>query len=230
MQIILVGAPGSGKGTQAKPLSDHFGVPHIATGDLLRDAVSRGTELGLKAKEAMDAGQLVSDDLVLGMIRERLAQPDAAAGMLLDGFPRNLVQAEALDAMLAEVGKPISRVVFIDVADEELVRRLSGRLTCSQCGAVFNRHTLPPKQEGVCDRCGGTLTQRGDDTEETVRKRLKVYAEQTAPLIDHYRSAGLLARFDGQTPVAELTAAILAELTAATVAPETPSSATDHDG
>lgn len=192
MRIVLMGAPGSGKGTQAKKMVTTFGIPQISTGDLLRAAVAAETELGLKAKSAMDAGQLVPDDLVLGLIRDRLQEPDAQKGFILDGFPRNVVQAEALDEMLAGIDSPLDRAIQIDVPFEELKKRLTGRVTCGDCGAVFNTHTFPPKKEGVCDVCGGELVHRADDNEETVVNRLKVYDEQTRPLIEYYDKHGLL--------------------------------------
>ena len=192
MRIILLGAPGSGKGTQAQRLSASRGVPQVSTGDLLRGAVKAGTELGLKAKAAMDAGELVSDDIVLGMIRERLAEPDAAPGFILDGFPRNIAQAEALDGVLDEIDAPLDAVVLLDVDFDVLLKRITGRRTCGQCGKVYNVYFLPPAAEGVCDACGGELVQRADDTEETVSNRLKVYESQTAPLVAFYEDRGKL--------------------------------------
>lgn len=186
MRIILLGAPGSGKGTQAQKLVQHEGIPQVSTGDLLRDAVARGTELGKRAKVAMDAGELVSDDIVLGMIRERLARPDAEAGFILDGFPRNLAQAESLDGVLEEIGAPLDAAVLMDVDFEVLLKRLTGRRTCSGCGRVYNVYFFPPKADGVCDECGGELIQRADDNEETIGQRLKVYESQTAPLVAFY--------------------------------------------
>ncbi len=197
MRIVLIGAPGGGKGTQAKLLVEKYGIPQISTGDLLREAVAAGTPLGQRAKTAMEAGQLVSDDIVLGMIRERLAKPDAEKGFILDGFPRNIPQAEALDKMLAEEGKPLQVSLLIDVDFKVLMQRLTGRRTCSQCGAIYNIYSSPPRREGVCDKCGGTLEQRADDNEETVNKRLTVYEQQTAPLIEYYRKAGILRTVQG---------------------------------
>ncbi|OOC09525.1 MULTISPECIES: adenylate kinase [Thioalkalivibrio] len=197
MRIVLMGAPGSGKGTQAKKMVSHFGIPQISTGDLLRAAVAAETELGLKAKSAMDAGQLVPDDLVLGLIRDRLQEPDAEKGFILDGFPRNCAQAEALDSMLADIERPLDRAIQIDVPFEELKQRLTGRVSCESCGAVFNTHTFPPQEEGICDQCGGNLVHRADDTEETVVSRLQVYEEQTQPLIEYYDTRGLLKHVDG---------------------------------
>lgn len=192
MRLVLLGAPGSGKGTQAQKLVDRYEIPQISTGDLLRAAVKSGSELGKKAKAAMDAGALVTDDIVLGMIKERLNEPDTKNGFILDGFPRNMAQAEALDALLQEVEQPLDTALLIDVPLDLLLKRLTGRLTCSQCGAVFNKFTSPPKVEGVCDVCGGELIHRADDNEETISKRLKVYEEQTAPLIEYYRDGRLL--------------------------------------
>jgi len=197
MRIVLLGAPGSGKGTQAKLLSEKYKIPHVATGDLLRAAVSAGSELGRKAKAAMDAGQLVSDDIVLGMIQERLSRPDAKPGFVLDGFPRNIPQAQALDAMLARLGQPLQLALLVDVDREVLTKRMTGRRTCNQCGAIYNVHFSPPKTAGKCDKCGGTLTQRSDDNEETVRNRLAVYEEQTAPLVSYYKAQGKLRTVRG---------------------------------
>jgi len=205
MRIVLLGAPGSGKGTQAKRLVDHYGVVQISTGDLLRAAVAAGTELGRAAKSAMDAGQLVSDDIVLGMIRERLQQPDTSRGYILDGFPRNIPQAEALDSMLEELGQPLESAILLVVPFEDLLQRLTGRQTCADCGAVYNVHTNPSKEPGVCDVCGGKLTQRDDDNEETVSRRLKVFEDQTAPLIDYYATQGKLSSVDGTRDIDTIT-------------------------
>lgn len=201
MRIVLLGAPGSGKGTQSKFLVEHYKVPQISTGDLLRAQVAAGTPLGLKAKEAMDHGQLVADDIVLGMIRERLAEDDTRDGFILDGFPRNIAQASALDALLAELGKPLQAAILLDVPFEDLMQRLTGRMTCVKCGAVYNKYTHAPRKAGVCDVCGGELTQRADDNEETVGKRLRVFEEQTAPLINFYKAEGKLHTVDGRRPM-----------------------------
>lgn len=202
MRIVLLGAPGSGKGTQAQRLAERSGVPQISTGDLLRAAVARGTELGLKAKAAMEGGRLVEDSLVLGMIRERLAEPDTRGGFILDGFPRNLVQAAALDGLLAELRQPLDAVVQFEVDAAELVRRISGRRTCADCGRVFNVLTSPPPTgaAALCPKTGAPhrLMQRPDDNEATVAERLRVYAEKTQPLIAFYRSRGLLRVIDAQ--------------------------------
>lgn len=208
MRIVLLGAPGSGKGTQAQRLAERGGVPQISTGDLLRAAVAHGTELGLKAKAAMESGGLVDDSLVLGMIRERLAEPDARAGFILDGFPRNLVQAAALDGLLAELKQPLDAVVQLEVEAGELVRRISGRRCCADCGRVFNVLTSPPTgAAAVCPKTGGPhrLVQRPDDNEATVIERLRVYEEKTRPLIAFYQSRGLLRVIDAQGDVDAVT-------------------------
>ena len=186
MNLILLGPPGAGKGTQAQMIVDRYHIPQISTGDILRAAVKEKTALGAKAKEFMDQGKLVPDELVIGIIEERLKEPDCRSGFILDGFPRTIAQAEALEPILAEMGKPIDHVINIEVDDEELVRRLTGRRTCRNCGAMFHLSFYPPKKDGSCDRCGGPLYQRGDDKEETIRTRLKEYQKQTAPLIQYY--------------------------------------------
>jgi adenylate kinase len=202
MRIVLLGAPGSGKGTQAQRLRDERGVPQVSSGDLLRDAVARGTELGKRAKAAMDAGELVSDEIVLGLIRERLAKPDAAAGFILDGYPRNVAQAAALDALLADIGKPIDAVVLMDIDPKVLFRRLTGRRSCPTCGKVFNVYTSPSKNGEFCDNGHQTrLVQRPDDREDVIENRLRVYEKQTTPLIDHYRQRGLLKVVAADGPV-----------------------------
>jgi adenylate kinase len=209
MRIVLLGAPGSGKGTQSQRLVERLGIPQISTGDLLRAAVAKGTELGVKAKEAMDAGRLVDDDIVLGMIRERLGEPDAQPGFILDGFPRNIAQAEALDSLLEELGKPLDTVVQMDVDYGELTRRIAGRRTCSNCGRVFNLLTCPPGQaeKETCPKTGGPhqLFQRPDDNEATVAERLKVYDEKTKPLIEFYRDHGTLRSIDAEGELDEVT-------------------------
>jgi adenylate kinase len=209
MRIVLLGAPGSGKGTQSQRLVKEHGIPQISTGDLLRAAVAKGTPLGVRAKEAMDSGKLVEDEIVLGMIRERLAEPDVANGFILDGFPRNLLQADALDALLAELDQPLDAVVQMDVEYDELIRRISGRRSCADCGAVFNVLTSPAEQIAN-DKCPKTgephkLFQRPDDTEETVAKRLQVYEEKTRPLIDFYRQKGILQTINAEGDVEEIT-------------------------
>jgi adenylate kinase len=206
MRIVLLGAPGSGKGTQAQRLQAKYGVPQVSSGDLLREAVARGTELGLKAKAAMDAGQLVSDDVVLGLIRERLGRPDAKAGFILDGFPRNSDQANSLNAMLIEMGAPVEAVLLMDVRTATLVKRLAGRRICRTCGRVFNISFSPPGTLPHCDQCTDhpELYQRPDDKEEVVAKRLQVYEAQTRPLIQHYRKLGLLRVVKGEGALEEV--------------------------
>lgn len=204
MRIVLLGAPGSGKGTQAKKLVAEYGYPQISTGDLLRDAVARGTDYGLKAKAAMDAGQLVSDDIVLGIIRDRLGQPDAQKGFILDGFPRNRAQAEALEPLLDELGQPLDAAVLMDVDLDILMKRLTGRRTCAGCGRVYNVYFLPPAEEGACDACGGELVQRSDDREETIGRRLEVYESETRPLIKYYEGLGKLKVVDAEGEVEEV--------------------------
>jgi adenylate kinase len=210
--IVLLGAPGVGKGTQAEKLAKELSIPHISTGDMFREAVARGTEMGMRAKEYMDRGELVPDDVVIGVVKERLSQPDCANGFILDGFPRTVAQAEALERVMEELGKNIEYAISIDVAEDEIVRRLSGRRTCEACGKVYHVIYNPPKQEGVCDECGGTLYQRDDDKEETIRNRLRVYREKTAPLIDFYARRGVLRNIDGSKRVDEVTADIRALL------------------
>jgi adenylate kinase len=210
MRTVLLGAPGSGKGTQGVVLSKKYNIPQVSTGDLLRAAVAAGSELGKKAKTAMDAGALVSDDIVIGLIKERLAENDAKNGYILDGFPRNIAQAEALDAMLAELNQPLQGVILLDVAFDELLQRLTGRRTCKNCGAIYNVHLSPPKIEGRCDICGGELFQRADDNEETIGNRLNVYQQQTAPLIDFYSKQDKLYKIAGVGDVDEIAQAVSA--------------------
>jgi adenylate kinase len=211
MRIVLLGAPGSGKGTQSQRLVERFGIPQVSTGDLLRAAVQRGTDYGLRAKAAMDAGQLVVDEIVLGIIRDRLAEPDAQKGFILDGFPRNQAQAAALGSLLQSLGQPLDAVVLFEVDNAELVRRISGRRSCSVCGRVFNIYTAPPGTPPRCDRCDDRpeLVQRPDDNEATVARRLEVYDAQTRPLIDHYRRQGLLHTLDAARPVDIVTAELI---------------------
>jgi adenylate kinase len=201
--IVLLGAPGAGKGTQAKLIAGHYGIPHISTGDILRDNVARGTELGRRAKRVMERGDLVSDDLVNGMVADRFKQPDADRGFVLDGFPRTIAQAEWLDRELAaETGerKP-TVVVGVDVSYNQLLQRLTGRRTCPVDGKIYNIYLQPPKEDGVCDACGTQLFQRVDDTEEVISERLKSYERQTKPLEDFYRKQGRLRRINGEQPV-----------------------------
>ena len=197
MNIILLGPPGAGKGTQAKMLIDKYGIPQISTGDMLRAAVKAGTQLGLEAKKYMDKGELVPDEVVIGLVKERLQEPDCTKGFMLDGFPRTVAQAEVLDKELEGMGKAIDHVICIEVPNEELIARLTGRRTCKECGAGYHLKFDPPKVDGVCDKCGGELYQRDDDNEETVKARLKVYQDQTFPLIDYYDKQGKLRRIDG---------------------------------
>jgi adenylate kinase len=197
LNIVLLGAPGSGKGTQAERIIKQHEIPHISTGDILRDAVAKGTDLGAAAKRFMEAGDLVPDDVIIGIMRDRLGEPYAGRGFLLDGFPRTIEQARALDGMLADAGRSLTHVLLLDVPEEELVQRLSGRRMCRGCGANFNVIFKPPKSAGVCDVCGGELYQRSDDNEETVRNRLTVYRRQTEPLVGYYEEHGLVRRFYG---------------------------------
>lgn len=197
LDVVLLGAPGSGKGTQAERIVGEFDLPHISTGDMLRAAVSAGSELGLSAQRYMQAGELVPDDVVIGIVRERLAEPDAREGFLLDGFPRTVEQAEELDTMLSDAGRGLTHVVLLQVPEAELIERLSGRRLCRDCGKGYHVTFDPPATEGVCDACGGELFQRDDDNEQTVRNRLKVYEAQTAPLIDYYRARGLVHEIHG---------------------------------
>ena len=197
MRIVLLGAPGSGKGTQAKLLVEKYKIPQMSTGDLLRGEVSAGTELGKKAKAAMDAGQLVSDEVVLGMIQARLSKPDTKNGFILDGFPRNIPQAQSLDAMLARLGQPLQLALLVDVDTDVLMKRLTGRRTCGSCGAIYNTYFSAPKTANKCDKCGGTLQHRSDDNEQTVANRLQVYQQQTAPLVNYYKAQGKLRTVKG---------------------------------
>ncbi len=215
VRMVLLGAPGAGKGTQASAMQQRWGLVHVASGDLLRDNVKNDTELGRKAKPYMEAGELVPDDLILDMMEERLARPDAQSGFVLDGFPRTLAQAEALDARLETMGQRLDAVIYLRVSEEEILRRLSGRLICPQCHAVYHADTMPPKRPGVCDRCGTALVQRSDEDPEVVRKRLQVYEEQTAPLVEYYRSRGLLHEVDGAIGVDRVLAKIASILEAA---------------
>jgi adenylate kinase len=206
-RVIFLGAPGAGKGTQARRLAADTGVPQVSTGDMLREAVAEGTALGREAKRYMDQGALVPDEVVIGLVDERLARPDAGRGYVLDGFPRTVAQAEALDALLRRRGQALDRVVFFEVSREELLRRLTGRRICRRCGTAFHLVSAPPKAEGRCDQCGGELYQRVDDAESTVAHRLDVYQAQTAPLLDYYKQRGLLVRVAGEGPVDRVTAA-----------------------
>lgn len=212
VRIVFLGAPGSGKGTQAQRLMADRGVPQISTGDLLRAAVAAGTPLGKRAKAAMDAGGLVADEIVLGMIRERLEQPDSVAGFLLDGFPRNVVQAEALEILLQQIRKPLDCAVLIDVDFDLLMKRLTGRRTCSTTGKVLNIYFSPKADLDACTKSGGQLVQRADDKEDTIRNRLQVYRAQTEPLIEFYRGRNLLKTVDGGGEMGEVYARLLAAI------------------
>jgi adenylate kinase len=205
MRTVLLGAPGSGKGTQGVVLSKKYNIPQISTGDLLRAAVNAGSELGKKAKSAMDAGALVSDDIVIGLIRERLTEDDAKNGYILDGFPRNIAQAEALDNTLEDLGQPLQGVVLLDVEFDQLLKRLTGRRTCKDCGAIYNVYLSPSKVEDVCDACNGPLFQRADDVEDTIANRLNVYQESTAQLIGYYENQGKLHSLDGTGNIDDIT-------------------------
>lgn len=205
MNIIMLGAPGAGKGTQAAVLCEHFGIPTISTGNMIREALKNGTEMGLKAKSYMDDGKLVPDEVVIGIVKERLSEDDCKKGFILDGFPRTIPQAEALDNM----GVDIQYVINIDVADESIIKRMSGRRVCENCGRPYHIESLKPQKDGVCDDCGGTLVQRKDDHPDTVLARLEVYHKETEPLADYYRKQGKLVNVEGQNTVADTTAAVL---------------------
>ncbi|GAW90889.1 adenylate kinase [Calderihabitans maritimus] len=201
MRLLLMGPPGAGKGTQAEGLIEKLKVPHISTGDMFRKAIKEGTELGRKAKEYMDAGQLVPDEVTVGIVKERLQEPDCQQGFLLDGFPRTVAQAEALDKILSELDMNLDAVINIEVPREKLIERLTGRRVCRNCGATYHVIFNPPSEPGKCDNCGGELYQRSDDTEETVANRLDVYKKQTEPLIAFYEGKGLLKRINGDQSI-----------------------------
>jgi len=204
MYIVLIGAPGAGKGTQAAWLAHEFGVPHIASGDMFREAISRGTLRGKQAKAFMDRGELVPDEVTTGMVMERLAQPDAASGAILDGFPRTVNQARSLDEALQRDGKRVMQALYMSVPGDELLRRLAGRWLCTRCQASYHEVFNPPSTAGVCDRCGGELYQRDDDKLETAQNRLRVYFEQTTPIVGYYRDRGVLDELDGSKSIAEV--------------------------
>ncbi len=209
MKVILLGPPGAGKGTQAKRMEQRHGLVQLSTGDMLRAAVAAGTPIGKKAKAAMDAGELVSDDIVVGIIADRIEEPDCAKGFVLDGFPRSIAQARALDDMLASKHSKIDLVIEIEVDEDILVDRVTGRFTCAKCGAGYHQRHNRPKQDGVCDMCGSTeFTRRADDNEATVRDRLRVYREHTAPLVNYYRGRDVLVGVDGMAEIDAVTAAI----------------------
>jgi adenylate kinase len=212
MRLVLLGAPGAGKGTQAKKLIEKYGIPQISTGDLLRAAVAAGTALGKEAKSFMDKGELVPDRVVLGMVGERLKQDDCKKGYILDGFPRNTAQAEALDKMLDTLKMPLTAALSVDVPFDDLMKRLTGRRTCKACGQMFNIYSNPTKKDNTCDKCGGALFQRDDDREETIKKRLEVYSSQTAPLFDYYKKKGILSSVNGTGNIDEIFKAVCTSL------------------
>ena len=212
MKIIMLGAPGAGKGTQAKMIADKYGVPHISTGDIFRANIKNATELGMEAKKYMDQGLLVPDELTVRILLDRVAQDDCKNGYVLDGFPRTIPQAEVLDSELTKLGDHIDYAINVDVPDENIVKRMSGRRACLTCGATYHIEHVPPKKEGICDVCGSELVLRDDDKPETVKNRLNVYHEQTQPLIDFYTEKGVLKTVDGTVPMEEVFAAITAIL------------------
>jgi adenylate kinase len=208
MHIVLIGAPGAGKGTQAAGLANELGLAHVASGDMFRDAMAKRTPLGVRAKEYVDRGELVPDEITVGMVIDRLGEADATQGVILDGFPRNVPQAEALDRALTEKGLRVDQAIYLAVDNDELLKRLSGRWLCRQCQASYHEVFNPPSVAGRCDRCGGELYQRDDDTIETARRRLDVYFEQTLPIIDYYRGRGVLDQVDGQQSIPAVKAAM----------------------
>ncbi len=209
MKIIMLGAPGAGKGTQAKQIADKYQIPHISTGDIFRANIKEGTELGTKAKTYMDQGLLVPDELVVELVADRIVKDDCKNGFVLDGFPRTIPQAEALDAALEKMGEKMDYAIDVDVPDENIVNRMGGRRACLNCGATYHIVTIPTKVEGICDKCGSPVVLRDDDQPETVQKRLTVYHEQTQPLIDYYKEQGILKSVDGTKPMDEVFAAIV---------------------
>ena len=209
MKIIMLGAPGAGKGTQAKQIADKYSIPHISTGDIFRANIKNGTELGKKAKQYMDQGALVPDELTCDLVMDRIQQDDCKNGFVLDGFPRTIPQAEALDAALEKINEKMDYAFDVDVPDENIVKRMRGRRACLNCGATYHLISIPPKVEGICDRCGSEIVLREDDKPETVQKRLKVYHEQTQPLIDYYKNQGILKSVDGTQPMDEVFKAIV---------------------
>lgn len=204
MKIIMLGAPGAGKGTQAKKIAEKYQVPHISTGDIFRSNIKQGTELGMKAKQFMDQGLLVPDEVTIGMLLDRIHQSDCGNGYVLDGFPRTIPQAESLTKALKELEETIDYAIDVDVPDENIVKRMAGRRACPTCGATFHTEFAPPKKEGICDVCGAELVLRDDDKPETVQKRLSVYHEQTQPLIEYYKKAGVLTSVDGTKEMNEV--------------------------
>ncbi|MEA4901714.1 adenylate kinase [Desulfitobacterium sp.] len=212
MRAILMGPPGAGKGTQAAGLIEKYQIPHISTGDMFRSAIKAGTPLGLKAKQFMDAGSLVPDEVTIGIVAERLAEKDCVAGFLLDGFPRTIAQADALDKILVDLKMKLDGVLNIEAAEAKLIERLTGRRICRQCGATYHMVFNPPSAEGVCDKCGGELYQRSDDTLETAKNRLDVYNLQTQPLIEYYQRKGILKKINGDQDISKVLEDILAAL------------------
>jgi adenylate kinase len=204
MRLVLLGAPGAGKGTQAKKLIEKYGIPQISTGDILRKAVTDGTPLGKEAKSYMDKGELVPDSVVIGLVKERLAKDDCNDGFILDGFPRNTSQAQTLDGVLAMMNTPITVALSVDVDKDDLMKRLTGRRTCKSCQQMYNIYSSPSGQDGICDKCGGTLFQRDDDKEETIKNRLDIYEKSTAPLIDYYKKKGILKSVMGVGNIDEI--------------------------
>ena len=214
MKIIMLGAPGAGKGTQAKMIAEKFGIPHISTGDIFRANIKNGTELGKKAKEFMDKGQLVPDELTVEILLDRVANDDCKNGYVLDGFPRTIPQADVLDKELTKLGDQVDFAINVDVPDENIVRRMSGRRACLKCGATYHIEHIPPKTEGICDKCGSELVQRDDDKPETVQNRLSVYHEQTQPLIEYYEKKNILKSVDGTKDMQEVFSDIVNSLNA----------------
>ena len=212
MKIIMLGAPGAGKGTQAKMIADKYSIPHISTGDIFRANIKNGTELGMEAKKYMDQGKLVPDELTVKILLDRVAQADCANGYVLDGFPRTIPQAEVLDKALTELGEAIDFAIDVDVPDENIVKRMSGRRACLSCGATYHLEHIPPKKEGVCDKCGKELVLRSDDKPETVLNRLKIYHDQTQPLIEYYTQKGVLYTVNGTVDMKDVFASIVSIL------------------
>ncbi len=214
MRLVFLGPPGAGKGTQARELAREWGVVHLATGDMLREALAAGTGLGLEAKRYMDRGALVPDEVIIDLMRERLVRPDAARGFIVDGFPRTIAQAEALASLLKDSGQALDRVIYFEISEPELLRRLTGRRICRRCQTVYHLISAPPRRPDVCDKCGGELYQREDDSEATVRHRLEVYAQQTAPLLAYYSERGLLVPVAGEGSIEAVRRAIRAVVAA----------------
>ena len=212
MHILLMGPPGAGKGTQAAELVKAFNIPHISTGDMFRAAIKEGTELGKQAKACIDAGKLVPDELTVGIVRERLSKDDCQKGFILDGFPRTVEQADALNGIMKEIGLTLTRVLNISVPASELIERAVGRRICKKCGATYHVKFNPPKQEGICDACGEALTQRADDTAETMKNRLSVYEASTKPLIDYYQKVGIYTEVDGRQAIDKVTKELIETL------------------